>query len=634
MTDISIRLLEPVVTGGLATPRFFNGRLLSGEVLTQLQASEQARRQRLGAALGSGVIDGLWVEDGGGATPALRIRAGSALCPDGDVLRLAQDTLLSLAPTASAGGDAGGAGGDFKERVDEGAPAGPSAVPGVFMLIMGVTRQPRGRAPVSAGTAGTCGNVRDDVEGVTFRAASIVAPGTLPPDMVLRNAIAALCLGVFDAAGGDAGKGDKDKGGKGDKGGGKGGDAGVPSVPGARPTCLAPSEALTPSEVPLAVFQVGGGQVQFVDNWAVRRRVTASFPGDSAGTLLGPALLGRMFGDEHRSRMEAMAFQFSIQAEGMSSFEPLSNRFVYLPPAGLLTGGGDSADWWRFPLGQLAPPEARTVSFTNLLAIFRSALDLEPIEIEGEDTAVDVYLSEGVALFARSSRARLRVRSAQTTGGEAVLRARRVAPTATDPNAATPLDANVYTVASEGLATSFRYTVDLDPGTYQLEVGAGGTTYRALVELVGGKTLEHPFPLEDDGSVWQAVASPPAGEGRRVEVGLGSSATLPGGESGVWYRVGGWYFDPADWHAGVALALRVEGTVSTAAVVGKVRLVRAQDGAPVSAALPFWTTAPHSNETPIPTPLSPTAYVLQASCDAPDPGAAFSLLNARVIVTG
>src|SRR5438477_33380 len=55
----TINLEQPITGGGVEWINFFNGRLLSGEDLTHEQKTTVLRDQRLGQAVGPGVVYGL-----------------------------------------------------------------------------------------------------------------------------------------------------------------------------------------------------------------------------------------------------------------------------------------------------------------------------------------------------------------------------------------------------------------------------------------------------------------------------------------------------------------------------------------------------------------------------------------------
>lgn len=121
----------------------------------------------------------------------------------------------------------------------------------------------------------------------------------------------------------------------------------------------------------------------------------------------------------------------------------------------------------------------------------------------------------------------------------------------------------------------------------------------------------------------------------RREVTLATHTTIPSGEGGPWYRLGGWRFDPTEWPAGVALSLRAEGSVSVDGDVGQIRLVRASDSSVIVTPLNFSTVVDGSASGAFSeVPATTTLYVLQGRFDVATAGRLFELLNARVIVVG
>ncbi len=92
---------------GAASVRFFNGRLLTGEDLTREQEDQHRRQDRLGLAIGEGVVEGLGVTrvSMGSDTNVLSVEAGRAINRSGRVLVLSEPAQVQLVvqPTASAG---------------------------------------------------------------------------------------------------------------------------------------------------------------------------------------------------------------------------------------------------------------------------------------------------------------------------------------------------------------------------------------------------------------------------------------------------------------------------------------------------------------------------------------------------
>src|SRR6266540_868481 len=113
---MAVALDTPYLDDGIRSTNFFNGRLLSGEDLTQERLARQALLAQLGRAAGDGVAYGLWVTShvGGstGGAPAVTVGRGLAVNRLGQALELARDLDVSLvAPSApGAQGLAGGNG--------------------------------------------------------------------------------------------------------------------------------------------------------------------------------------------------------------------------------------------------------------------------------------------------------------------------------------------------------------------------------------------------------------------------------------------------------------------------------------------------------------------------------------------
>ena len=57
MTD-SIKLLQSIPNSNRARPNFFNGRILTGEMLRQAQDTRTKEQKLLGKALGVGIVEG------------------------------------------------------------------------------------------------------------------------------------------------------------------------------------------------------------------------------------------------------------------------------------------------------------------------------------------------------------------------------------------------------------------------------------------------------------------------------------------------------------------------------------------------------------------------------------------------
>lgn len=383
-----VPLTEKILTNGLATPRFFNGRLLSGEALTQSRDAERSQRQRVGQAVGTGVVDGLWVKRGN-STSTLQVTAGLCINRVGATLRL-PDTIELSFERRGADGVVREAG-VFADCHVDAAPGG-TVVDGVYVLIIGPASGTRGRATVSSlANTDACCNVRDDIEGVQFRIAPVVAGGPVPLDKKLRSRVAHLCfntrVGTLD-------------------------DAGVDPLP----PCLPKDHQLERTEVPLAVFRWTGAAFAFVDVWAVRRFVAPvpehwpDPPTPDDGTRWCDVL-----GENIASLREAMFLQFQQQlADSVPPGEPptTASTFVWLPPAGVLTNADPNSDAVAFArkfLGKM-PLETvvRVAGPQDLRAILRRGLLAEPIKVDPTNPVpIELFVHGNTVVFVRSSRARL-----------------------------------------------------------------------------------------------------------------------------------------------------------------------------------------------------------------------------------
>jgi hypothetical protein len=360
---------QPVAVPDLEWVNFFNGRLLTGEDLAQEQVAGRIARRLVGRALGSGVADGLSVSlaagVGSASRPVLTIDAGLAVCPRGDVLELASTTQLELAAAPGAPTADGAAGFSTCVPTTGGT---YTAATGVFVLAIGPSSAPAGRAPVSGlGNEGAACNVAFAAEGVQFHLFRIALPTSLNGDAArLRNRLAHLALGTDDSARiralTDPLAADDELYGLLDR------------LP---PGCLGDDR------VPLALVHWTAQGVEFVDRWAVRRRIAAP----PAGTRF-PVLMG----DRRRAEAEAAFEQFQQHIEelrGQLSAPQAATaaaHFDFLPPAGVLPAGtpggppGFSASTF---FGAQASSELAAIDAAQVPALLHDSLWHEPIAVGG-----------------------------------------------------------------------------------------------------------------------------------------------------------------------------------------------------------------------------------------------------------
>lgn len=347
--DATTALNAPVVENGLERIPFFNGRVLTAEDLKTEQEANATERHRLGSALGSGVLEGLFVRLGDTPT-TVTVEAGQALAPSGRVLELPREVTLSVISELDSSLSAG------TEGTFEACSTQDTVVTsgsGAYLLVAEPAAEPRGRVPRTGlqgdGAAGECGAkfrkmgarlclVHIDTEAGDLVPRSLREPirtkrgtieGTLvegeepdPADVSkLRNLLAHMCLGTPEALTEAASLYDtlRDV--------AKGGDPG-PAVALDR---LRRNEDLSEDAVPLALLYWAQDTLLFVDNWSVRRRVHRTDPKRPV-----PAT-GR-----RRAETEAAIYQFQDHlADLIEKTTPgkiktfdVSNYVRYLPPVG------------------------------------------------------------------------------------------------------------------------------------------------------------------------------------------------------------------------------------------------------------------------------------------------------------
>src|SRR5207244_8468918 len=99
-----VDLRTPILIQQLRAVHFFNGRLLSGQDMTDEQNAHRVVHELLGGAIGDGVVRGLEVAQADfGSTadaPILTVSGGVAINPAGETLVLPRDTDVRLARPA------------------------------------------------------------------------------------------------------------------------------------------------------------------------------------------------------------------------------------------------------------------------------------------------------------------------------------------------------------------------------------------------------------------------------------------------------------------------------------------------------------------------------------------------------
>jgi hypothetical protein len=362
----------PVVAGdALRSANFFNGRLLTGEDLRREQETTRARLQRVGRAAGAGVAYGLEVSETIGTStksrPVVTVAAGLAVSRSGETVELGAPIDLGLAREAPTAQSEPGA---LFADCQPFAPGTYTAGAGVYLLTIARAEQGEGRAPVSglANEPAPC-NVALSVEAVRFRLIRLALPAAeLAGKERLRNRVAYRFFAP---------------------------DAGAAFVrdPFARapdPTLLDTlrDQTLHEDEVPLAVvgWSVDDG-IQFVDLWAVRRRITRG----SADTLW-PIVAGEgpeIDGEARLLQFEEHVADLALRDPSPPTLEARSH-FGELPGAGLVPVGAEAFDVGRFFAG-LTVRGPLFIEGAKLAALLRLSLGYPPVSVAGPE-AVWLYV--------------------------------------------------------------------------------------------------------------------------------------------------------------------------------------------------------------------------------------------------
>lgn len=374
--------------GALRAVNFFGGRLLSGRDMADEQAASAARDAAIASAVGTGVARGLVVtrarSANGSLLNAVDLSPGTAIAPDGSVLRLAAALRIELVPDDSRAPAAALGPGEF--RLCGPKPSGnptPSVQYGTALqvLLVGPAQALSSeQAPGVSGEGGAalnrCG-ARWRLSGLRFRLATI--PGALlGSDAPLFNDGSTLGrhrarhLAAFAALGGNVvAEALADP-------------LGGLDNPLRAYGLLDAAGVVADNEVPLALFGWQPGGLAWLDMWAVRRSLHA--PASAADLLL----LGS---GRRAAEGEAFIRQFALQiAELINAGDVLpaglqaASVFRYLPPVGVMplassTRRGIDADTF---FAGLAVSEDDFLDGALLEPLWRGAAMLPPINLTSE----------------------------------------------------------------------------------------------------------------------------------------------------------------------------------------------------------------------------------------------------------
>jgi hypothetical protein len=375
---MSVKIQQPVADGGLRTTNFFNGRLVTGADMTREQAARREADSRIGQAAGEGIVYGLEVEKDGaaGTQPVVGIKAGLAVNRCGQALYLAQDTSVNLLEREAAVDQASNIFGECGELTIGNYTAGY----GLYLLVISPAQSGEGSAPTSSlnNAFSTC-NTDVILETVQFRRLAIdpfLTGETLPDRKLLRNYIAYRCFGTSKTQRFFA-------------------DPLGFSLDSYGLIDEMRDRTLAKSEVPLAVIYWTSGGIQFVENWAVRRRLTGKGGGGKWTRLL----------EDRRAReTEAMMRQFEDQIQRLEIEETnltaieADDYFQYLPPAGILPlavpgtsqKGFDAANFF----GERGAKNIVNTDGDRLRVLLDQALSHEPIDLSTNEMIWLYYVRE------------------------------------------------------------------------------------------------------------------------------------------------------------------------------------------------------------------------------------------------
>jgi hypothetical protein len=365
--DSQIALQQPILDGGIRSINFFNGRLLSARDLTREQSAYREADRRLGQAIGEGIAYGLEVSKSLNSTeaaPAVTVEAGLAVNRTGQTLMLSGKTEVALVRRASPNGGTVQPFGECLPLQTGTYIAGA----GVYLLTLAPAQSTEGRAITSGLNSGTAScNTDTMVTAVQFRLIQLepqITAGEMLDQTHLRNLIAYKCFGVSETSA----------------------FAQDPFAANLEQYGLLDSlrpNRLTDCDVPLGILYwtlVDG--IKFIDMWSVRRRPARKENGTRWKNLVS----------ERRSReIEAMVLQFKEQIDdfGVAALETMvaTDRFNYLPPAGLLPAaqesfGGVVADTFFSGFAHRAP---QFIDVSTARALLREAINHEPIDLSRKE---------------------------------------------------------------------------------------------------------------------------------------------------------------------------------------------------------------------------------------------------------
>lgn len=313
----NFRQLGTDFTNGLRAPHYTNGRLLTAEDLQQDQQAALTRLALTGRGAGVGIIDGFNVTSAANRS-SLQVTQGVGINAQGDVVQLlAATVILPMQPIATDEPDLRRSSRFAACAGDEENPATPLAK-GAYLLTAAPLARLEGSTPRQScdGTAtASCAN-QWAVEGIEFKIIQLTnyQPPTGSRAQRNQNLLAHWFYG-------SAKLGDLMR---------------DPFQFEAAYTGYAEISAadFTTCDLPLAVFYWQNQQIEFVDEWVVRRRLVHPYPATNWAANLS---------DQRKAEGEARFLQFQDQLDAIrrrfganTSRQRAVTHFGYLPPVAFL----------------------------------------------------------------------------------------------------------------------------------------------------------------------------------------------------------------------------------------------------------------------------------------------------------
>lgn len=296
-----------VVEGGLERVPFFNGRVLTAEDLQVEQEADALARDRLGRAVGPGVLEGLWVcSDEPAPKAGLVVDSGIGLNREGRAVHLPRRTRVDVLGETERDTSAGTEGG-FADcaAIESVATAGS----GAYLLVLEPAADTRGRVPRTElggdGAAGSCGarrrleggrlklvgldpiessvvseDVASQIDELTRHVEQRRSDGGTPEKAMrsrLRNLLAHACLGSGDPGRSSRGLyAHRTGGGSLERRG---------EARGGLPGSLGAIAELGPDQVPLALIYWAVDRIEILDVWSARTVVRPETDGERAAAV-------------------------------------------------------------------------------------------------------------------------------------------------------------------------------------------------------------------------------------------------------------------------------------------------------------------------------------------------------------